>query len=100
MPEAEEFEMSANEVITEEVRIAIEEKTTLIADVITKHNAASYLRGQSPADLGRFFCATAAGIKTSAENEKARKALTATFKQTLLGLTSSMPNNNDIRNAS
>ena len=100
MPEADEFEMSANDVITEEVRIAIEEKTILIADMIKKHNAASYLRGQSPEDLGRFFCATAAGIKTSAENENALKALTATFKQTLLGLTSSMPKNNEIRNAS
>ena len=87
MPEAEEFEMSAHEVIAKEIEIATNEKIALIAGMISRFEDAAALNNDKPEDIGRFFCATAQGIKTSAHDESALNALAKTLKQSLLTLT-------------
>lgn len=87
MPEADAFEASANDVIAVEVADAITVKTALIGQMLTTHNAVSQNPGQTPQDIGQFFCATAVGIKTSAKDEASLNALASTLKQTMLSLT-------------
>lgn len=84
MPDAEEFEMSTNDIIEDEVKVAVKQKSQLITEVLLKHCNETKLKSQEAYDIARFFCATAAGIKISAEHPDELKSLTNVLKQTLL----------------
>jgi AcrR family transcriptional regulator len=84
MPEAEAFEMSANQVISEEVAYAAKQKIALIAQTISTFSVTDH--SHSPEDIGRFFCAVAMGIKHTATDEASLMALTGTLKDTLIRL--------------
>lgn len=80
LPEGEDFELSPHTVISEEVRLATNDKITLISKVLFQYidNATNPIKNSN--DLARYFCASASGIKSLANDEAELLSLSQTLK--------------------
>ncbi|MGC6517245.1 MAG: TetR/AcrR family transcriptional regulator [Candidatus Puniceispirillaceae bacterium] len=87
IPEAEEFEAASNEIIGDEIQQATAQKAALVEKMITLYAADSVKADINTAQIAAFFCATATGIKATAETEEVLQMLCQTFKQSLMQLT-------------
>lgn len=95
IPEAEEFEATSNEIISDEIKQATAQKAALIERTITLYadkqgNEVMNNQLVNAKHIASFFCATATGIKGAADAEDELQLLCATFKESLLRL--AMPN--------
>ena len=89
IPEAEEFEATSNDIIGDEISRANIKKATMIEKAIITYSGTD--ADINPAQLASFFCATATGIKTAAQDENTLQDLSFTLKQSLMILADSHP---------
>ena len=84
MPEAEEFELASTGIIAEQVKLAVQQKASIIRDVMLRTVSAPAMSEQLAENLAQLFCATAAGIKSAADSEADLLSLCETMKVTLI----------------
>ena len=84
MPEADDFEVVANDIIVDEIREATINKIALISDTICRYHPDTQMSEAEA--IARLFCATAAGMKSAAETQEALIGLCHTMKQSILAV--------------
>ena len=82
IPEAEEFEATSNDIIGDADKPRKYKKATMIEKAIITYSDTD--ADINPAQLASFFCATATGIKTAAQDENTLRNVSFTLKQSLM----------------
>lgn len=85
IPEAEDFERSANAVIAKEIQAATDQKIKMVIDFLIVRGAAT-LSESRRMEISRFFYASSSGVKVSARDEAELLGMVSTLKSALIAL--------------